>query len=85
MANYHNYHNNAATMCPGSTVYIQDGKFEAGMRKFKNKVQDSGLLLELKEREAYEKPTTMRKKKAAQARKRWLKKVANDVLPTKLF
>ena len=81
MANYHN----AATMCPGSTVYIQDGKFEAGLRKFKNKVQDSGLLIELKEREAYEKPTTKRKRAAAQARKRWLKKVSNDTLPKKLF
>ena len=75
----------AANMCPGNTVYIQDGKFEAGLRKFKNKVQDSGLLLELKEREAYEKPTTARKKKAAQARKRWLKKVSNDILPKKLY
>ena len=76
---------NSTPMCPGSTVYIQEGRFEAGLRKFKNKVQDSGLLLELKERESYEKPTTKRKRAAAQARKRWLKKVSNDILPKKLF
>jgi len=77
--------NTSPDMCPGNTVYIQDGRFEAGLRKFKNKVQDSGLLIELKEREAYEKPTTKRKRAAAQARKRWLKKVSNDTLPKKFF
>lgn len=69
----------------GCTVFISEGKFEQGLRKFKNKVQDSGLLIELKSREAYEKPTTTRKRKAAQARKRWLKKQSNAMLPTKKF
>lgn len=78
-------YNNFQPIAPGCKVYVADGKFEAGMRKFKNKVQDSGLLLELKEREAYEKPTTKRKRAAAQARKRWLKKVANDTLPKKMY
>ena len=79
------YNSNPTNLAPGSTVYIQEGRFEAGLRKFKNKVQDSGLLLELKERESYTKPTTKRKRAAAQARKRWLKKLSNDTLPTKLF
>jgi len=80
-----NSNNNTSPLAPGCKVYVAEGKFEQALRKFKNKVQDSGLLIELKEREGYEKPTTARKKKAAQARKRWLKKVANDTLPKKFF
>jgi small subunit ribosomal protein S21 len=72
-------------MVQGSTVYIADGKFEQGLRKFKNKVQDSGLLLDLRDREGYTKPTAKRKKAAAQAKKRWQKKVANEQMPPKLF
>jgi len=69
----------------GSKVFVPEGKFEQAFRKFKNKVQDSGLLIELREREAYEKPTTKRKRAASQAKKRWQKKVASDSMPKKLF
>jgi small subunit ribosomal protein S21 len=72
-------------VCPGNKVYVQDGRFEQAMRKFKNKVQDSGLLNELREREAYEKPTTARKKAKSQAKRRWQKKIEGDQLPKKLF
>lgn len=76
---------NNRPVCQGNKVYVSDGKFEQAMRKFKNKVQDSGLLIELREREAYEKPTTSRKRAAAQAKKRWQKKVESDSMPKKLF
>jgi len=69
----------------GTKVYVVDGKFEQAMRKFKNKVQDSGLIIELREREAYEKPTTRRKKALAQAKKRWQRKLEADQLPKKEF
>lgn len=72
-------------MAPGSKVYVAEGKFEAAMRKFRNKVQDSGLMIELREREAYEKPTTSRKRKASQAKKRWERKLANDSLPKQKY
>jgi small subunit ribosomal protein S21 len=55
------------------------------MRKFKKKVQESGLLQELREREQYEKPTARRKKAKSQARKRWLKKVSSQTLPKKMY
>jgi len=64
---------------------VPEGGFERAMRKFKKKVQESGLLQELKEREQYEKPTTRRKRAKSQARKRWLKKVAESKLPPKLY
>jgi small subunit ribosomal protein S21 len=55
------------------------------MRKFKKKMQDSGLLQELRDRECYEKPTSVRKKKASAAKNRWKKKVASQKLPPKLY
>ena len=72
-------------IAPGCKVYVAEGKFEQAMRKFKNKVQDCGLLIELRERESYEKPTTARKKAAAQAKKRWQKKLSYDTLPKKQY
>lgn len=55
------------------------------MRKFKKKVQDSGILQELKEREFYEKPTTKRKRAKAAAKARWKKKLAKEQIFTRKF
>jgi small subunit ribosomal protein S21 len=66
-------------------VNVQDGKFEAGMRKFKKKVQESNLLQELRDRETYTKPTTQRKMKANKARRRWKKHLSSQQLPKQLF
>ena len=79
------YNSNSNPICIGSKVYVAEGKFEQAMRKFKNKVQDSGLLIELRERECYEKPTTQRKRAANQARRRWQKKLEAEALPKKEF
>jgi len=72
-------------ICKGSTVEVRDGQFEKAMRKFKKKVAESGLLRDLRDREGYEKPTTQRKKKAAQAKARWKRKLADEQLPKKLY
>ena len=69
----------------GSTVYVRNDNVEQAMRKFKKKMQDSGLLQELRDREFYEKPTATRKKKASAAKNRWKKKVASQKLPPKLY
>jgi len=69
----------------GSTVYVRNDNVEQAMRKFKKKMQDSGLLQELRDRECYEKPTSVRKKKASAAKNRWKKKVASQKLPPKLY
>jgi small subunit ribosomal protein S21 len=69
----------------GSTVYVKNDNVEQAMRKFKKKMQDSGLLQDLRDREFYEKPTATRKKKASAAKNRWKKKVASQKLPPKLF
>ena len=69
----------------GSTVYVRNDNVEQAMRKFKKKMQDSGLLQELRDRECYEKPTTLRKRKASAAKNRWKKKLQSQQLPKKLY
>ena len=69
----------------GSTVYVRNDNVEQAMRKFKKKMQDCGLLQELRDREHYEKPTATRKKKASAAKNRWKKKVQSQKLPPKLY
>ena len=46
--------------------------FEAALRRFNKKIQQSGILAEARRREHYEKPSVRRKKKAVAARKRAL-------------
>lgn len=69
----------------GNTVYVKNDNVEQAMRKFKKKIQDSGLLQELRDREAYTKPTQARKRKKAAAKMRWKKKLQSQQLPAKLF
>jgi small subunit ribosomal protein S21 len=60
-----------------------DGNVEKALRKFKKKVQDSRLLLELRDRQHYVKPTTKRKLKRNAARGRWKKYLESQQLPTR--
>ena len=69
----------------GKTVIVKDGNVEKALRKFKKKVQDSGLLQELRDRETYEKPTTVRKRKKSAAKNRWRKQLASQQLHKKLY
>lgn len=69
----------------GRIVHVQDDRVEQALRKFKKKIQESGLLLELRERETYQKPTTRRKIKAAQAKSRWKKYLRSQELPKKMY
>jgi small subunit ribosomal protein S21 len=64
---------------------VQDGNVEKAMRKFKKKIQNSGLLLELRERETYVKPTTRRKLKKGQAKSRWKKYLRSQQMPARLY
>jgi small subunit ribosomal protein S21 len=72
-------------MVNGSTVYVKNDNVEAAMRKLKKRLQDNGLLQELRDRECYEKPTSVRKKKLSAAKNRWKKKLQSQQLPKKLY
>jgi len=80
------YQNNKRTAIGGGLrVVVGDMPFNVAMKKFKQKVDDAGLLEEVKERMFYEKPTTVRKKKAGAAKARWRKKLRDQELPKKLY
>ncbi|MDR0850351.1 MAG: 30S ribosomal protein S21 [Christensenellaceae bacterium] len=54
-----------------STVKVGDNEsLESAMKRFKRKCQKDGIIGDLRKREAYEKPSVKRKKKAEAARKR---------------
>lgn len=50
--------------------------FEVALRRFRRSCEKAGVFAEVRRREFYEKPTTVRKRKAAAARKRELKKLS---------
>ena len=69
----------------GRSVLVGDGNVEKALRKFKKKIQSTGLLLELRERETYQKPTARRKVKKGQAKSRWRKYLRSQQLPPKQY
>lgn len=59
----------------GIAVEVRNGNVEAAIRKFKKKVQEAGIIQEIRERKEYVKPSTKRAKAKAAGRARWLKKL----------
>jgi small subunit ribosomal protein S21 len=59
----------------GLRVEVRNGDFNFALRKFKKKVQEDGILQELRERQHFTKPSEKRKKAKAAGRARWLKKM----------
>lgn len=68
----------------GLSVEVGDN-FNSALRKFKKKVDDSGLLEDLRAKMFYEKPTTERKRKKGAAKARLRKRLRDQSLPPKLF
>jgi small subunit ribosomal protein S21 len=68
----------------GLSVEVGDN-FNSALRKFKKKVDESGKLMEVLKRQAYEKPTTERKRKKGAAKARWRKQLRSQQLPPKLY
>ncbi len=61
-------------------VKVNDGEsFENAIKRFKKQCEKAGILSEVRKREAYEKPSVKKKKKAIAARKRAMKKVRRFV------
>lgn len=55
----------------GLTVEVRNDDFGRALRTFSKKIQDIGILKEIKERMAYEKPAVKKQRLKKQARKRW--------------
>ena len=60
----------------GLSVEVRNGDVNFALRKFKKKIAEDGILQELRQREAFEKPSIKRAKAKKAGRARWLKKLA---------
>ena len=61
------------------SVRIREGEpFDIVLRKFRRSCEKAGVFTEVRRREAYEKPTTVRKGKKAAAKKREMKRISSD-------
>lgn len=69
----------------GNKIIVGDMPLHTALKKFKQKVDDSGVLETLRKKLFYEKPTSIRKRKAGAARARWLKKLKEQTLPKKMY
>jgi small subunit ribosomal protein S21 len=65
----------------GRKVEIRDGNIDKALRKWKKKVSETGLLIELRSRETYTKPSVAKKIAREVAKKRWKKHLASQNLP----
>jgi small subunit ribosomal protein S21 len=65
------------------SIRVKDNEpFEVALRRFRRACEKAGVFAEVRQREFYEKPTTVRKRKAAAARKRELKKISRMTMRT---
>jgi small subunit ribosomal protein S21 len=69
----------------GNKVIVGDLPLNVALRKFKQKVEDSGVLEVVRSKMFYEKPTTERKRKNGAAKARWQKKLRDNELPKKNY
>lgn len=71
-----NKNNNDSNQPKGLTVEVRNGDFNGALRRFKKKVQEAGIIQEVRDRQEYIKPSEKRKKAKAAGRARWLKKLS---------
>lgn len=69
----------------GNKVMVGDMPINIALKKFKQLVDDSGILEDHRKKMFFEKPTTTRKRKAGAARARWQKKLREQQLPKKMY
>jgi small subunit ribosomal protein S21 len=60
----------------------QDEPFDVILRRFRRSCEKAGVFTEMRRREHYEKPTSVRKRKAAAARKREQKRMSRQRIRT---
>ena len=66
-------HQKDGTSLRGMYVEVRNNDISRAMRKLKKMVSNENILREVREKEAFEKPSLKRKKAKAAARKRWQK------------
>ncbi len=77
---------NEKQLIKGNRVYVKENEnINQALRRFKKKIESSGVLEDLRKKEFYEKPTSVRKRKKGAAKARWRKQLKNQQLPQKLY
>jgi len=66
-------------------VEVRNDNVEKALRTFKKKIMESGKLMDLKEKEFFEKPTTKRRRIKNQQVRRAQKKREAEALPKKMY
>lgn len=66
-------------------VIVRDNNVTVALRKFKKKVEESGVLIDYMNKLHYEKPTQVRKRKKSAAKARWARKLRDQQLPKKNY
>ena len=69
----------------GSRVEVYNDNFEKALRTFKKKITESGKLIELREKEFYEKPSVTKRKTKNQQVRRAQRKRQSESLPKRLY
>ena len=70
----------------GTGITVRDNEnINQALRRFKRKVEDAKILDDLRKKEFYEKPTSVRKRMKGAARARWVKKLEKEQLPKKMY
>jgi small subunit ribosomal protein S21 len=64
----------------GLAVEVRNGDINKALRIFKKKVQEAGVIQEIRDRQCYVKPSEKRRKAKQAGRKRWLKTVEKHKL-----
>ena len=67
----------------GTTVEVEYDNFEKALRLWKRKCSDAGTVQEVRERQAYTKPTEKRKKMKAAAKQRTKRDMAKNKIHKK--
>lgn len=68
-----------------SVTFKEHENINQTLRRFKKKIEEAGVLEDLRKHEFYEKPTSVRKRKKSAAKARWRKKLREQQLPQKLY
>jgi|TARA_B110000977_G_C10903907_1_gene426477 small subunit ribosomal protein S21 len=67
----------------GLAVEVRNGDFNAALRRFKKKVQEAGIIQEVRDRQEFVKPSKKRAKAKAAGIARWKKKLSkqHEIVP----
>jgi small subunit ribosomal protein S21 len=73
-----NFKPNGNPMNDGCRVEVRNDDINGALRRFKKKVQEAGIIQEVRDRQEFVKPSIKRAKAKKAGRARWLKKQSKE-------